>query len=62
MKTLKTHDDHRWHDVRSNFNENCFVRESFEGTHTQTWARRHADMIAPHTASLLAKYEKGAKI
>jgi hypothetical protein len=33
MKTLKTRDDHQWHGVRSNFDENWFVRESFERTH-----------------------------
>jgi len=33
MKAFKTHDDSRWHDVRSTFDENWFVRESFDGTH-----------------------------
>jgi hypothetical protein len=40
MKTFKTHDDSRWHDVRSAFDENWFDRESFEGTHK----RGHKDM------------------
>jgi len=26
MKTLKTHDDHRWYGVRNNFDENWFLR------------------------------------